>query len=112
MLRNVDEEGHSGGGEGGSSSSSISLSEMERDDKNMPALARAFVLDQSSEWVPVATGVAHTELSEEGDSLSLSLHEETNDKMILFSASFPLTQEISRQQGKTMDYLYLNRHFV
>lgn len=63
------------------------------------ALSRAFVLDSNSEWVTVATGVTVTEQFEDGNSLTVSLHEEHDLVTVLFSTCFQKTQEITRQQG-------------
>lgn len=63
------------------------------------SLARAFVLDANSEWVTVATGVAIPELSEDGQTLTVALHEEGEHTAVLFSATFHKDQDISRQQG-------------
>lgn len=63
------------------------------------SLARAFVLDANNEWATVATGVAAAELSEDGRTLTVSLHEEGASHAVLFSTTFHKEHEISRQQG-------------
>ena len=63
------------------------------------SLARAFLLDTNSEWITVATGNAVPELSEDGRSLTLSLHEEHDSSMVLFSTTFHKDQDVVRQQG-------------
>lgn len=68
-------------------------------------LARAFVLDANSEWITVATGNATSELSEDGRSLTLSLHEEHDANMVLFSTTFHKEQDILRQQGTSLSPL-------
>jgi hypothetical protein len=68
------------------------------------ALSRAFVLDSNSEWVVVATGVTVTELSEDGQVLTASLHDEVDTNTILFSTSFHKDQDIVRQQATVVTW--------
>ena len=62
-------------------------------------LARAFVLDANSEWITLATGHCICELSEDGSLFNMSLHDEIDSKLVLFSTTFHKEQEITRQQG-------------
>lgn len=63
------------------------------------SLARAFVLGSHSEWITLATGHCICELSEDGSLLNLSLHDEIDSKLVLFSTTFHKEQDITWQQG-------------
>lgn len=81
-------------------------------------LARAFILDSNNEWVTVATGVAVSDLAEDGTSLNVSLVDEAAANLpvgehgdtpvvstrTLFSASFHRDQEIIRQQATVVTW--------
>lgn len=76
-------------------------------------VARAFVLDANNEWIPVATGAVVGEKSEDKNILTVSLNEETNPDVVLFSTTFHQSNQerVIRQQGCHRFYL-LTQHFL
>lgn len=101
-------------------------SEVLNDQLSKFTLARAFILDQDSEWNTLATGAIHTEISADGELLIISLldlnsiyknkfdiassiikHLSSGKPEIkrYFSTSFSRTQEVIRQQATVITWV-------